>query len=138
MSDVSLATAIETTRGRLLELEAQLARRRATEAAELELIESQRGQLARRTGQLERERVEVVRAIAQLSQAQQELTRGLSAARRSWLRLGEPVLGAILVFVMPVSVALTHKRLPLILLEVGALSAGTAVARWRHRRRVAR
>lgn len=132
MTEQTLETAVEEARARVLELEARLAKRRQAEAAELELLESQRAEYARR---LEQARQALTTARAQASaltlQAQQ-LQQGLSQGRRLWVRIAEPALAGVLLLASLVLVgAAWPQQLRMVVLELaGLVTGGIAAAAW--------
>lgn len=108
--DEALQERVESERTRVLGLESRLSRRRAAEAAELEVLAVQQADVHKRTGAgtsgLAQSRV----SLAALVVREQALEQGLSRAHRSWLRVGEPVLAGLLLFfaLVLIGVAFRH------------------------------
>lgn len=129
--DNELLQALEAQRAQVQGLEVQLAPRRAAEAAECDTLERTRRDAERRTQALALE-ADAARARAEALRAEQlRLQQGLSAARRAWVRIVEPLVASALLFFAIIVVGLARVRgtaQRVVLYEVLALLAGVALA----------
>lgn len=128
MSEPSLTAAVETERARALALEAKLSKRRAAEAAELEVLESTLSRAQSKKAELDAHLVKVGERTTALEAQAQTLEHGLSRTGRWWARLGEPVIGALSLFLAIVSVGLTRTSQVTLMLEGVALAVGASVS----------
>lgn len=130
---------VEEERTRVLGLEARLSRRRAAEAAELELLRSQQEDVDRRSATTTRALEQAKEQQATLTVRQRALEQGLSRAQRSWLRVGEPVLAGLLLFLALTAVGASWRHPGrAAALEVLGFFIGLLVALARRSRRGAR
>lgn len=132
MTSESLPAAIGAQRTRVAQLEANLAPRHAREAEELASLEKAQVDAQQRlvhfTRELERSRAEV----ESLGARRKTLEQGLSRARRSWLRFGEPALGGLLLFFSLVVVGASREQpLEVAGLELLGFGLGLALTSWR-------
>lgn len=137
MSEPSLTAAVDAERARALALEAKLSRRRAAEAAELEVLESTLSRAQSKKAELDAHLVKVGERSIALEAEAQTLERGLSRSGRWWVRLGEPVIGAASLFLAIISVGLARTPQVTVVLEGVAFVAGgsmtSLVRTWRKR-----
>jgi chromosome segregation ATPase len=128
MNEPSLTAAVEAERAKALALEARLSKRRASEAAELEVLESTLSRAQSKKAELEAHLVKVGERNTALEAQAQTLEHGLSRGSRWWARLGEPVIGALSLFLAIVSVGLTRTPQVTVILEGVALAVGASVS----------
>lgn len=118
-------------------LEASLAPRHQAELAELDTLEKQLATLTARAEQLPAETARLEEANRRAEVERAALAEGLTRARRAWLKLFDPVLGAMLLFFCIVDVGLEEKeRLAALVLEACGLGAGIVLSRVLRRFRV--
>lgn len=130
----SLTTAVAGQRERVSALEERLAPRRRAEAAELEALAREQHAADRRTNAATRSISEVKENLVALEERRRVLEQGLSQAHRSWLRVGEPVLGGLLLlssFIIA-GLALNH-HLQMLGFEALGFLVGTLIALRRRR-----
>lgn len=129
MIDPSLQAAADAARERVLGLEGKLAKRREAEAAELELLESQRAQVKRDHADATARREKAANETTALTTRAQTLEQGLSQARRVWVRLFEPTLAGLALFAAIVSIGAAYPRYGrAIVLELLGLATGVVLA----------
>ena len=137
MSEPSLTAAVEAERAKALALEAKLSKRRASEAAELEVLESTLSRAQSKKTELDGHLAKVGERSTALEAEAQTLELGLSRAGRWWVRLGEPVIGAASLFLAIISVGLARMPQVTVVLEGVAFVAGGSVTSlvrtWRRR-----
>lgn len=132
MTEQTLEAAVEAARARVLELEGRLAKRRAAEAAELELLESQHAASTHRLTQARYALASAKAQTAALGLRAKELERGLSQGRRLWVRIVEPALSGILLLAGFVAVGFAWpSQGRMVALELaGVLTGVVGVAAW--------
>jgi hypothetical protein len=119
------------------ELRQALAPRRAAEAAELKALEDGLAAAQQRQQALPGETRAVKQATAAAEAEHQRLQHGLSQARRAWVRLFEPMVGALLLFFCIVNLGLAmNQRDQVLRLEGGGLLVGALLGWGLGRRRV--
>jgi hypothetical protein len=133
MTDPTLTSAVAAQRALVASLETQLAPRRTAEAAQLDALAKEERDVLHRTATATEGIARATQNLLSLQQQRVALDRGLSAARRSWLRLGEPVIGSVLLLFgfVAIGMAVDHQ------LETSGLALlGFAIgtASWRLRR----
>ncbi len=96
--DPEILQRVAAQRERVEALEKALAPRRTAEAAELAQLTKELDDLQRRAAELPAETKRLEEASAKAEQERLALDAGLSAARRAWLRLAEPVVASLLLF----------------------------------------
>ena len=132
MIDPTLTSAVAAQRALVGSLETQLAPRHASEAAELTALANDERDALQRITTTTEGITQSTQHLAALQQQRVSLEQGLSAARRSWLRLGEPVLGSVLLLFSFVAIGMAIKHQAETLgLEVAGFVIGTAIASWR-------
>jgi biotin carboxyl carrier protein len=128
---------VATQRRSVDELQQALAPRRAAEAAELKALEDGLAAAQARQQSLPAETRAAKQATAAAEAERQQLQKGLSQARRTWVRLFEPMVGALLLFFCIVNVGLAmSERDQVLKLEGGGLLVGALVGWAVGRRRV--
>ncbi len=129
MTDGDLQSKVGAERVRASLLEARLSPRRALEAAELDSLASAQTDAHNRTLDARRTIAETTQGLRVLKAREQVLAGGLTRPQRSWLRVGEPVLAASLLFLSltVIGAALDH-HLQTALLEVGGFALGLMIA----------
>ena len=132
MIDPTLTSAVAAQRALVGSLETQLAPRHAAETAELTALANEERDALQRITTTTEGITQSTQNLAALRQRHVSLEQGLSAARRSWLRLGEPVLGSVLLLFSFVAIGMAiNRRAETLGLEVAGFVIGTAIASWR-------